>query len=89
MPRIAFFSHKKPLLSFAAEEMECEKQEGALLLSARGAVEFQDSVAVQEMTQQPVRCNVRITEGDSAVVDARFDVTLYALEADSLTVALA
>jgi len=88
MPKIIFSRPKFRIAEFDADELQFERQEGGLLLTASGAMVAQDTNAVEELMQGNATCHVAIIKGDETVIDQPFQVTVFAFEADQIAVLL-
>lgn len=86
MARITFSGHKQKIAEFEASELSFAQQDGGLLLTAEGVMQFQDTPSVENMLMSHAPYHVTIEKDGNTVIDQPFRLTFYTLEADNLAV---
>ena len=89
MKTIAFSDAKRPLIAFDASELAYDPQGvddatglPVCLVSAEGAVTFQESIAVEEMVAGDYPCFLSVTENGAELLNCTCKVTFLTFEAD-------
>lgn len=59
---------------------------GEFLVTAEGAITFQDTAAIEELMHGKDSCLLHIREGEQVLLDGRFNVTFIVLEPEQLVV---
>ena len=88
MPKIIFSRPKLRIAEFDAQEVEFERQEGGLLLTASGTMIAQDTNAVEALMQGDASCHVEIIKEGASVINQTFQLTVFAFEAEQIAVLL-
>jgi hypothetical protein len=85
---ITFSGHKQKIAEFAAQTLNFARQDGGLLLTAEGEMQFQDTASVENMLASYEPYHVAIEKDGETVIDQPFRLTFYTLELDTLAVLL-
>lgn len=88
MQRIVFSRHRQKILEFAAEELQFAQQQGGLMLTGAGEISFQDTPLLEQFINHSEALAVTLLKDSETVLDARFNVTFFSLEHDSIAVLL-
>lgn len=88
MKIISFSTNRNPILSFEAEHTEFTQDAGAYVIQAMGEITFQDTPLLEEFLHGERDCQLRVTEGNTELLNGSFTTTFLHLEMDGFVVRL-
>lgn len=84
MKLLHFSDSKRPILTFEAEHTELAQDGDAFVIQAIGAITFQDSPALEDLTYNDHSCQLSVSEDGAELLHGQFGVTFMVLEPEQL-----